>query len=644
MTARERVRSTQRSLEFVVGSSAIFWGAAALFAGLVLVAVINRYIPMASAVRGTLPVLAVLAGLGLCGWMLWQGRFAWSFDKVALWIEERAPELRYALVTAIDPRYADSVATLMEPTVSRVDTGVFVRKAAQRTTLPALAALLVTSAIFFFAIPKNWLPKTSLNEAFSGLHTPRVIGNRLTPLSGTLTPPAYTHLRTQQLRNPSTISGYLGSQVVLTGHGEPDGIKVTLGVPNMPATELPVTAGEEGWRVAFTIKDTLGMLLKLTDRKYQQLIVVDPRIDQAPEARLLLPARDTTLRTITGSLTLSAEFTDDIGLGKATFTYIIANTGEGDAAQARLGTLGTRELGGTGGSFSLTIPYSSLGLKEGDQLSVRAVILDNNTLTGPDSGFSETRTIRIARKSEYDSLSINAAPPSADTAIMSLRMLIIATEKLDKQKAKLPRPEFVAQSQKLAGQSEIVRQKIQRILDEQTGGGEIAANPLLTTALNAMWEATRSLNIAETGEAIPQMYIALKALKQYSNEKKYFPRGQLKVPLVNIDRVRMTGTDTGTATPRLAWPAVPSGKDRLRMEYTQAISYIKAAPDSAIATFTVMRVEALKPFPKLAAALGEAVTAIQTGKDATMPLLQARRELDGKSISVDTLPPWSGIW
>jgi len=295
--------------------------------------------------------------------------------------------------------------------------------------------------------------------------------------------------------------------------------------------------------------------------------------------------------------------------------------------------------------MSLDVPYASLKLKQGDMLSIRAVVIDNNTLTGPDTGYSETRVIRVASKAEYDSLNINQAAPSADTAILTLKMLIKATEALNKQKDKMERRKFVDSSLKLSGKAEVVRQKIQRIIDDQTGGGEIAADTLLTTALNDMWDAVRSLNVAETGEALPPMYDALRALQKYSYAARYYIRGQLPPIVVNIDRVRLAGNDTGKATPRGSIRAVEgTDRDRLRAQYTQAIESLKSKPASSVETLTLMVVATLRSQPVLAAALGDAVTAIKRGNDATLPLLRARRSLDGSTGAIDSLPAWSGSW
>jgi hypothetical protein len=56
----------------------------------------------------------------------------------------------------------------------------------------------------------------------------------------------------------------------------------------------------------------------------------------------------------------------------------------------------------------------------------------------------------------------------------------------------------------------------------------------------------------------------------------------------------------------------------------------------------VMWVEAIQTLPDFAAALGEATDAIRAGHDATLPLLRARRALDGPPAITPGLPAWAG--
>jgi hypothetical protein len=640
MTATQRVERARRILRLVAVASALLWAGAVLFALLATTAALGALVALSSSLQTALLALSVTAMLATLLVVGWRTRFVWSFQRVALWIEEHVPELRYALVTAVDPSYRDQIGTPFERAISRLEAKPYIGAAAARFMVPPAVAMLLTG-LAFVSLPTGWQQRALTSGAFHPV-TPGaiIIGNRLSPLSGSVAAPAYAHQAAQSLDEPSTISGLRGSRVMLTGAGSPDGIQAILG-----ERSIPIVPDGRGWSLSFTLSDTLPSALKLVDRQYNRLIVVDPRVDRAPGARLVLPARDTTLRFVTGSLVLSARFTDDIGLSVARFEYIVAQTGEDDKSTARAGVLGTRTLGGTSGAFDLTIPFASLKLVEGDLISVRAVVTDNNTLYGPGYGYSETRTIRIARKEEYDSLAVNKAPASADTAMITLRMLIISTENLDKARPAIERSAFVDSSRKLAGRAEIVRRKVQAIIAQQTGGGEIAANPLLTEASDAMWNATLSLQIAATPEAIPQLWVAYKALEKLRNEKRYYLRGRVLPVVVNIERVRLTGGDTGKAIPRgSVRPDAEIGRSQLRERYSEAVRELRSDPNRAIELLTLLRVATLRSYPDVAQGLGDAVTAIRKGTDATIPLLRARRVLDNSAGPIDTIPRWSGAW
>ena len=82
-------------------------------------------------------------------------------------------------------------------------------------------------------------------------------------------------------------------------------------------------------------------------------------------------------------------------------------------------------------------------------MHVRAVARDRNNVTGPGVGVSETRTIRIPRPSEYDSIAVEGAPPpDVDSSQLSQRMLIMLAEKLQARRAKLARADVVKESQR----------------------------------------------------------------------------------------------------------------------------------------------------------------------------------------------------
>ena len=597
MTVRQRVRRTQYALVAAHALGAAAWGAAAALLG---------------ATVGAPPWMAAVAAVVAAVAALWAWREAFDFDRVALWIEERVPSLRYALVTAIDPRFERAMEPLVRPLLP--STARFVGRTAGRTIAPAFVALSLALLGFLF------LPG-ALAGAARGARGPGDAGpvvNRLASLRVVVTPPAYSgHPRTTG-RDLSTITALRGSNVMLEGL--------------------------DGWTQSVVMRDTLPTLLTLEDRGYRRQIVLDPRIDEPPKVTLRLPARDTALRVVAGNLELAVDVGDDVGLARIHFEYIVSS-GEKEDFTFREGILAPRRAAGREFRHTARPAYASLALKEGDRLSVRAVAFDNNTLYGPGQGVSETRTIRVARKDEYEPPNVKKAPPSADTAMLSLRMLIIATEKLEARKDTMERTAFILESRKLASQGESIRRKIQQIIDETTAGGLIQPDTLLVAAHEYMGEGVRELSIASPGGALPPLRAAYKALEFLRNAKRHYIRGAQIPIIVNIERVRAEGaSDSGKATPRLPRSAERDPMDALRRSFSRAVNLLLPAPDRALSVLMSMRVATLRSAPPLAGALGDAIAALQAGTDVTLALLHVRRLLHTRIVKLDSLPAWSGAW
>src|SRR6185369_5383972 len=135
------------------------------------------------------------------------------------------------------------------------------------------------------------------------------------------------------------------------------------------------------------------------------------------------------------------------GLNGGYFEYMITS-GSGEIFSARTITTPVVHFNGSrNGSLTATLSLADLKLSQGDIVSIRAIAQDVNTLSGPGLATSDTRTFRIARADEYDSVAVDAAAPlPVDTAAMSQRMLIAMTEKLVKEQKKIARPELVRRS------------------------------------------------------------------------------------------------------------------------------------------------------------------------------------------------------
>jgi hypothetical protein len=106
----------------------------------------------------------------------------------------------------------------------------------------------------------------------------------------------------------------------------------------------------------------------------------------------------------------------------------------------------------------------------------------------------------------------------------------------------------------------------------------------------------------------------------------------------------MSGKEKGTKNVRTQLAPQESERASLERRFSDAVDLIEKKPADAIRAFTLMQVEALSISPQAATALGEAIDAFRKGRDATLPLLRARRAIAGDPSSAPGLPAWSGGW
>ena len=657
MTVLERVRRTQRILGAAALTQAFAWGLAAALAIVATISFLSLAIPRLrtdSALYGT---IALIVGAAVAAAILWRSRHFVSTNRVALWIEERIPELHYSLVTAMEQRESP-FAEGMERAVAQQNVGG-VTLAALRRGWMAAAAALVAALLLLYVSPSAAFGRGGASSRFGrfGGTSGVPAASRLDDIQVLITPPAYAGGRATTLDDPSSIAALTGSSIAIRGKGSAAGLTATVSAP------VRISGLDGGWSVSFEMPAKPAPLA-LRDRSYERIIVLDPRADAAPKIVLTSPLRDTTLRAPRLVVQLNATATDDIGLDAGHFEYLIT-TGSGEIFKARTITTPVVRFGGSRISLiSVTLDLASLQLGEGDIVSMRAIAQDGNTLSGPGVATSDTRTIRIARAGEYDSLAIEAAAPQPiDSSATSQRMLIVMTEQLVREQPKLTRQELVKRSTEIGDLEERIRRRVHEILTDNPEEivaekpGDSAAtieqmeapeqitgakNPDLVTAYNALWQAVRSLQIAEPAPALPPMRVALKALDRARLANRLYLRGTPPKIVVNIERVRLSGKEKGTPSTRTPRSFADSARVRLSSRFSAVLDLIEKQPARAMTELALMRVDALPSLPDFAAALGEATDAIRAGRDATLPLLRARRALDGPPEATPGLPAWSG--
>ena len=675
MTSRERLLGVRRLLVATFALRALLVGLAVTLATLALV----RWLGVASTSSF---VACAISGAVVAAWLARPALRARSAERVALWVEERTPALRYALVTA-----AGAVA--LHPDVDRQALALpwwsDARRAMARSLAwPATSAL--AAALLFATLPARSAMRATGARDLAPSRVASSTADVLAHLHVRVTPPAYSGRAADDRDDPTSLGGLVGS--VITVRGDGDAARVSAAVDS---AARPVMQRGDGWQLtlAMPVRPALVRLRARDGTSRDRLIVLAPVTDAAPAVTLLLPARDTVVRVVHGSLLLRADLRDDIGLHDARFELVISS-GQEENFTFRSLVVGATALGNaTARQITSTVSLDALALKPGDVLQLRAVARDGNTVTGPGVGSSETRALRVARAGEYDSVSVDPAPPGdPEGQVLSQRMLITLTEALEKRRPRLARATLLAESGRIAADQAKLRKRVGDIVFQRLGGeplGEesnvetpggkmtpeqllqraeeatrstagdvmdvegdetpiLALNKPLLEAFNAMWDAGRSLELGETDRALPPMRRALAAIERARQAERIYLRGRPSAVVVDVAKVRLAGKDKGASAELPARvPATPVMRVRAA-SFARATALLARDATAAADTLLVMRVDALEDAPALAAALDEASRAARAGNAPSTALAweRVRRALGPAPVRGDAAGLWRG--
>jgi hypothetical protein len=624
--------------------TALLWGAALAMAVVCVAAAINFLVPLGSDARLAILPLTVIAALAAAGAVLWRGRAARSLESIALWIEERTPELRYALVTAIDESLVPRDQHLaLHRAAEDIDVEGIVRSSWQRSLGRAALACLLAAGVLAILHPMDLMRAAELDLAQRT--APRAappMANRLLVLSARIAPPAYSRLPAQTVREPSNVAALIGSRVTLEGSGPFDGVDAMLGTDRIGAR-----ASDNGWAVgAMMPKEPAVMTLR--DRTYKRLLSLEPVTDSSPGVRLQLPAHDTTYQTVPkGKLDIDASLTDDIGLSYGYVEYMLSSGSEE--------SFDTKVVNGARISFDnarkatlhTAIAFDTLKLSPGSIIHIRVVAYDYNDVTGPGKGVSETRTLKIAEP--LDSTSINAAPPlPIDSMWISQRLLNMRTDTLIRTRRSMAREEFVHRSSGYSNGQEDIRKRALAVIAllEDNGVGDAFqtdASKMLRQAVELMWTAREDLGVAQPDSAMPLMKKILKILDDLRLANRYYLRGVLKPVAVNIERTRLTGKDSAAANARTPRALLDDPQLALAARIDAAAALAHSAPAAAADTLMYIRVTALRSAPAVAGALQNAIDLLRKGASVDSALARTRRALEPPPRLLTGPAEWGGV-
>ena len=672
-----RLRVVRGVLVAGVVARAIAWGVVAGLSVLIGAAIVDSRIPLDLGTRHALIGVAVAAQVAATVALLWRDRAAAMLDRVALWIEERHPSLAYTLVTAVET----SDERLLQSADARPWPATAGRRAARALALPAGIVILAIGALVL--LPPGAVARVRSPRPGDALNAPRARDggrNRLSPLVARVQPPAYAHLPETTVDEPSDVRALVGSGIVLRGRGTAPGIEAVRGRDTVTASQ----SGDQ-WTIAFSV-GAKAEAVRLLDRGFERIVAVEPIADAAPTVTLESPARDSVLRVARGRIPLAASVHDDFAIASASFEYIVSS-GEGENFTFTSGTLGAVRPNAASTSLSAGLLLDALALKPGDIVHVRAVARDANDVSGPGIGSSDTRAFRVARSGEYDTLAVDAAPPSdADKSLISERMLITLAEGLEKRRAALKRDSVVTESRAIAVDQKRLRRTVGDIVFMRIGGqpsgeettdesaparartmeemlaradsatnrstdpidfagGEspvVAVNKPLLEAYNAMWDAGTELEVGEPGRALPHMRRALAAIQRARQAERIYLRGRPPQVVIDIAKARLQGKEKGASSIRRPAAASDSALQTRVDRFVRAVELTAHDTPAAVDSLLLLRIEALADSPQFAAALRDATDALRRGKsaDATAALARARRALAGPSTARDSIARW----
>ncbi|MEX2179607.1 MAG: hypothetical protein WD801_12905 [Gemmatimonadaceae bacterium] len=539
MTAAARVQATRAYLT-----------ASALLGAALLWIAFARVHPVYGSVLASMVTLAAL----------WWWRGVFSRRRVVLWLEERLPGLRYSLAALIDAPDTRFRRTL-ETQVHGTRFGSVLALAGLR--LVGLPLALLVGMEFVVRPLVATVARTTLGARLVGADGARAGDARGSAnFLATVTSPGYARLPVVTLENPTTVTALVGSSIRFSG----------------------------GWTGTATMPARAGVL-RLQRGDEQRMVALEPRADSTPRVVLERPARDTVLPVAGGVIPLAAIARDDIGIISGRFEVIVSS-GSGEsftfrsAELGRVSARGARDL-----RWESALDLDSLRLQPGDVVHLRATARDANPAPDAEAGSSETRTLRVFRRGESDSISIEGMlPPEVGQSELSQRMLIMMTERLVAQERALSRSRVGTESGTIGVEQGRLRRRVGEIIftrltgeedahdevsdaladtvspgeallraaeaatvvdpdehahDEGGGGPVINVNRPLLEAFNAMWDAERRLRVGEPRAALPHMRVALEAIQRARAAERLYLRGRPPNIVIDLPRVRLSGKREG---------------------------------------------------------------------------------------------------
>ncbi|HEX8888025.1 MAG TPA: DUF4175 family protein [Pyrinomonadaceae bacterium] len=379
-------------------------------------------------------------------------------------------------------------------------------------------------------------------------------------------PPAYSGLGVEETVGDAPVRALAGSQieVIVSASGQVEGATLSFNGSQNSMRAL----GLGRFNGTFTANASGAFETRLTADEGSTPITavraVEVYPDAQPEARINEPASDQLLRTAPNApIVVRWTASDDLGLAVVTLKYI-KSRGEGDSAKFTNGELsagiaeheGAREWKG-----ATALDLARLDMQPGDTLVFWVEARDRRLPAANNTGRSASLAIAISAP-ELAKLNLSDLMPNEiGRFLLSERQIIIHTEKLHSERARLNASELKARANDIAaeqrdfknsfndyikiegdaeaetagtgGSAPTIEERVRAAEDERTAphmhgipeppSGSPTSVKELTYAIRAMWDAEDALTNADTAQALKFETEALTHLKRAQTAVRYIP-------------------------------------------------------------------------------------------------------------------------
>lgn len=507
-------------------------------------------------------VMAVSAGLG---WT-WRRRGDLTRAAIATQVEGVAPHARNVVVTA-EQLTAGTLST--SPALeARIIEGACEIVAAVRPQAVNRGRAAVALVVAVTSAALSTLMAIGVRGPTATVGSSREPGpagaNHSVPapeLRVRVVPPDYLRRDSTTVTNPTRLEVPEGSRLHLSASGDVgitavwlNGRGLTGHAPGAPVTLAPVDDG--------SIVVELGGDGRPDRRALPLAIVRDP----VPVVTVVTPGRDLVVDNTSATFDVRLTARDDQSLASLRLRYTKVS-GSGEQFEFVEGELpvvtsASSPLEWTGRA---TLDLGAHRLVAGDLIAYRAVARDHRPSGG--EGTSDTFVVRVAQPGDIASAGF-AIDEDENRFALSQQMLLVKTERLDRERPRLPTDEYASRASGLAVEQRMIRNEFSfmvggEVEDEeeeaahshelQEGRDDNRGRRDVLAAIRAMSRAEQWLLRGSTHEALPHVRDAVEALQRAFSRTRYLLRTLPIRARIDLER-RLSGDPQGIQGARMQAP------------------------------------------------------------------------------------------